>query len=62
MEGVFTNPPASLPRAAADLTSEFSDDVESEIVSHLEGYGKIKSGKAKWRGKGRSGMGGIELL
>lgn len=44
VEAVFTNPPASLPSAEPDLTAEFSQDVFSDITSHLEEFGTVKSG------------------
>ena len=64
---MFTNPPPALPHAAADLISEFSADVEKEIVCQINAYGRIKSGVlenvemkerkkgGKMRGRGREG-------
>ena len=45
VEGIFTNPPSSLPHAGPDLTAEFSPDVLTDITSHMEGYGTVKSGE-----------------
>ena len=43
--GIFTNSPSSLPRARPDLTAEFSPDLLTDITSHMEGYGTIRSGE-----------------
>ena len=44
VEAVFTNPPATLPSAEPDLTVEFSQGVFSDMTSHLEEFGAVKSG------------------
>ena len=45
---MFTNPPSSLPSAEPDLSAEFSQDVFSDITSHLEEFGTIKSGRCDY--------------
>ena len=46
IEGVFTNPPPTAPRANDDLLIEFSSGLFDDIVSQVEGYGNIKSGQS----------------
>ena len=45
VEAVFTNPPSSEPSAGPDLSVDFSKEVFSDITSHLDEFGMIKSGK-----------------
>ena len=45
VEGIFTDPPSSFPHARPDLAAEFSPDLLTDITSHMEGYGTIKSGE-----------------
>lgn len=47
---MFTNPPPSLPTAGPDLTADFSQEVHSEITSHVETFGTIRSGELMLHG------------
>ena len=46
VEGVFINPPPSIPRANDDLGSQFSSELREDITSEVGGYGSIMSGES----------------